>query len=328
MTKSIQVFMKKLIDYAGLFPPAELNMLDAVSEYFEFINGTDSWMMSHFICPATRLTEFESVFLKLTEIKKPWNISIIVGSASTIQEYLKDYRRDVLKINEFREKLKGKVIVDFIETRMPAEVLQNMSQDTINFFLNSIIEIQKEGQLNLNKLFFEPVWDDNWQSNIPKLIEFLSNIQSTGMIENNLVRNIGFKLRCGGVDASAFPTPEKVSKVIFECNRGNLSFKATAGLHHPIRHYNPGVETTMHGFFNVFGALLLAGKHRLNVDQIKLIIADEDSKHFLWDDHFFRWGDWQINIAEMEELRTGKAISYGSCSFDEPREDLKKLQLL
>ena len=66
------------------------------------------------------------------------------------------------------------------------------------------------------------------------------------------------KIRTGGVTPDAFPSAETIAQFIRECRDHRVAFKATAGLHHPLRcvkplTYEPDAPTgTMHGFLNVF----------------------------------------------------------------------------
>ena len=133
-----------------------------------------------------------------------------------------------------------------------------------------------------------------------------------------------FKLRCAGLEASAFPSPEQVAFVIAACRNAGVALKFTAGLHHPIRHFNAEAQTKMHGFINLFVAGALAHARRLTEQQIQPIIEDEDAQHFHFDDSGLRWKDWSTNLEEIGAART-RVLSFGSCSFDEPRDDLRKL---
>ncbi len=58
MNQSFQHFMNGLVDYAGLFPPARLDMSSAVENYALYRSETLAWMLGRFICPAARLAEF------------------------------------------------------------------------------------------------------------------------------------------------------------------------------------------------------------------------------------------------------------------------------
>jgi hypothetical protein len=84
----------------------------------------------------------------------------------------------------------------------------------------------------------------------------------------------------------------------------------------------------MHGFFNVFGGAMLGYAHDFSNEQMQEVIKEEDSDHFSFTDTGFQWRDFEVTTEDIEELREVALISFGSCSFDEPREDLQKLDLL
>jgi hypothetical protein len=141
-------------------------------------------------------------------------------------------------------------------------------------------------------------------------------------------KEIGFKLRCGGVIASAFPTTQQIARAIVLCREYSVPMKMTAGLHHPIRHFDPSVQTKMHGFLNVFGAGVLAYVHKLDLPAVQAILDDENADHFHFTDTAFTWGTWSATPEQITALRRTALLSYGSCSFDDPRHDLQALGLL
>jgi hypothetical protein len=94
-----------------------------------------------------------------------------------------------------------------------------------------------------------------------------------------------------------------------------------------VRLFHDSVETRMHGFLNALGAGVLTAEHDWNENQIAQMLDDEDPASFVFTDDFFAWREWKIPtnvISTRRELVT----SLGSCSFDEPREDLRALKLL
>jgi hypothetical protein len=137
----------------------------------------------------------------------------------------------------------------------------------------------------------------------------------------------GYKLRTGGVTADAFPTSAQIAHALVTAAMRQLAIKFTAGLHHPIRQFRDEVKTKMYGFLNVLGAAVLAAHHQWDTDQAVAVLEDEDPRSFSFADGFFAWRDWKIDTERLQQRR--KFVrSFGSCSFDEPCEDLRALKLL
>ena len=130
------------------------------------------------------------------------------------------------------------------------------------------------------------------------------------------------------MEASAFPGIEQVAFVLARCHHAGVALKMTAGLHHPLRHFNSSANTKMHGFLNVFGAGLLLSAGEISSCELQNILEDETAANFKFEGDYFEWKDWKIGSGQIRKARGKMLISFGSCSFDEPREDLRKLGFL
>jgi hypothetical protein len=143
------------------------------------------------------------------------------------------------------------------------------------------------------------------------------------------VKGIGSfaKLRTGGLTPNSIPSVPLVAEYIAACARLKLPFKATAGLHHPIRSrrrltYEPDApEAIMHGFINLFLAAAFAWQ---GVKSIDPILAEEDPAAFRFDESA-QWRDLSLTAGQIASARAEFAHSFGSCSFDEAVEDLETL---
>ncbi len=122
------------------------------------------------------------------------------------------------------------------------------------------------------------------------------------------------KIRTGGLTEGDIPSTEKLSSYIIACVERRLPFKATAGLHHPIR-------ASMHGFINVFLAAAFAWHGER---QLAAILEESDPAAFRFDDGA-QWRDRSLRANQISEARRNFAHSFGSCSFEEPIQDLLKL---
>jgi hypothetical protein len=162
----------------------------------------------------------------------------------------------------------------------------------------------------------------------PFQIKYRSQVRHIMFTWSHLARTSGqslaFKLRCGGAEPSAYPSVEDVATVLADCADAGVALKFTAGLHHPLRHFNAEAQTKMHGFINMFVAGVLAYVRKLSEQQIQAIIEDEDAADFYFDDNGLRRKEWSATLEQIGAART-RVLSFGSCSFDEPRDDLRKL---
>ena len=129
-------------------------------------------------------------------------------------------------------------------------------------------------------------------------------------------RRIGVKVRCGGLTPEMFPTPSELAETMREAFVSGLPMKATAGLHHPWRHFSDGVWR--HGFLNLLAAaavLLTTGDQSL-------------AERMLTEEEPGALGRQQLRFAGQtftsSDLKSARVFfrSYGSCSFDEPVDDL------
>lgn len=138
------------------------------------------------------------------------------------------------------------------------------------------------------------------------------------------------KIRMGGLKPEAIPAPHLVAAFIIACAERQLSFKATAGLHHPVRaeqaltYEADSPRAMMHGFVNVAMASAFAwrGEH-----DIQPVLEETDPFAFTFSDRA-HWRDRSLTIEEVHRSRKEFMHSIGSCSFEEPLQDLQKLGLL
>jgi hypothetical protein len=138
------------------------------------------------------------------------------------------------------------------------------------------------------------------------------------------------KIRTGGLKPEAIPSTAQVAQFILDCADRKLAFKATAGLHHPIRAeyaltYQPdSPRATMHGFLNVLVASALAWHGERDIEPV---LAETSANAFCFDDQL-RWCDKSLSTEQVREARKSFIHSVGSCSFEEPVQELKGLGLL
>lgn len=305
MKGSLRALMSELIDYAGLYPPASLDLEAAVRQFREYADGPDAWMLGRFIGPVAR---FEALAPLLPQDGAPMRLSAICGQSDTPAEWSAQVCAAMRTAAQFAAD--HPVRIEAFETRMPLG-----PRFAIREAFRAVLAELAAGPLAGAPVFIETARDEQWRDAFSLVI---------GEIADAADPALGFKLRCGGVTPDAFPTGEQVAFAIRACATAAVPIKFTAGLHHPIRHFNDGVGCDMHGFINVFTAALLATARGADRDALTNILETRDAGAFMFTDDGLRFADMTATTAEIESLRK-RVTSFGSCSFDEPRDDLSAL---
>jgi hypothetical protein len=155
---------------------------------------------------------------------------------------------------------------------------------------------------------------------------------SRGITALDLVSRAGMnaKIRMGGIVAGAFPPVLAVIQMLNALARLHLPFKATAGLHHPIRSNQPltydpqSAKATMHGFLNLScaAAVLYFGGQEGDAEKV---LQDEDRTAWKVDEVSLQWRHLKWTQDQLSSLRHEFFMGVGSCSFEEPIHDLEAL---
>jgi hypothetical protein len=304
-TASLRALLAHSIDYAGMFPPCSLALEPALRNQAEYVRSPEAWMLNTFVLS---VSQFDAVAesLSLFGQEHPLRISALGSRAANRDHFIAGLKIAADKIRSFCAQHAGLVSVDQLETAL--------APDPDLALLGKITSILDGFDL---QTFWEAPADLAGQT----IVLLANHNLATGH------RPFGVKLRTGGVTADAFPTSREIARVIVAAAKARLPIKFTAGLHHPIRQFRDEVQTKMHGFLNVLGAAVLTAEYGWNEKQTAEMLEDENATSFLFNDESFVWREWKIATERIKERRKF-VTSFGSCSFDEPREDLRALNLL
>ncbi len=308
---AVDTFVSGLVDYAGLFPPASLDMALAVHNYNVYRSELHARILGRFVVPVARLHEFfdgAASFLPRRRGDEPWHLAGLGGArvADDLQTIAALHALPPRAAGTTRETDAAapatRAVVETLEVK-PATVAEI---DALRAAVPQDIELTVEVPLTPDPA---------------PLLAALARVHATA------------KIRTGGVTAEAIPTVADVARFLTGVAALRIPFKATAGLHHAIRGryrltYAPDSnEATMHGFVNVFAAAALA-RAGGSLDEVTSLLEETDSSVFRFGPAGLRWRDRQLSVAQLSDTREHFARSFGSCSFREPVQDLQAWGLL
>jgi hypothetical protein len=317
MLPSLRALLENIIDYAGMFPPARLPLEDSIRFYARYLDEPESWMLGRFVCPATRLGELSPFVDELFRDGPPLHISALGRGAQDLVSFRDGLRQDVNDITDFRRRHGERATVGVYEVRLPAGV----HAEELTEVLVAVGRLTDVGEPHALMPYYETTNAGDWSVVTSSIAAASKALRQSGPVA-------GFKLRCGGTEPTAIPSAVQVALAITATRAANIPLKFTAGLHHPVRYHDSVLGTMMHGFLNVFVAGILASARGLDGAEVREIIEEEDATSFVFTDDGLRWRSHRASVTEIEVARRSAVVSFGSCSIDEPRDDLRALGLL
>ncbi len=304
-TAGARALLSGLVDYAGLFPPAGLGMKEAVAGYARHRSEPEAWMLGRFVVPAARIDELEEAMGLAGDsaagrreaapgtIERPWSLSALVGPA---------FSTHADTVVAFNARHGARARIDSVELRASTRAELDAALETIPEGLTTFVELPLDDALD----------------------ELLTIVRS---------RRALAKVRTGGVVPEIIPEPESLARFVASCASAGVPFKATAGLHHPVRAKHPltyeegAPRGTMHGFLNVFSAAAFA-RNGMGEDEIEVVLRETDPSVFRLDEDGLTLGDRRASTDDLVRTRQDLATSFGSCSFAEPVADLQSLGVI
>lgn len=294
--------LRGLVDYAGFFPPAGLSVAQAVENYGLYQDSDVYWVLGHLVLPVGKLPELAE--LMTDDLYEPLRVSVVMPGAADTAGFL----AGIEAIRDFNHEYEFNALIDVIECKVdsPAELAA------------------------ANAVFPDPefvcFWELPLNDNVAMMIDALVNLKrETGK------RGHHAKVRTGGIVPGAIPNVESIANFIAICAQQQVGFKATAGLHHPLRSTHPLTYAPdapcdlMHGFLNVFLAATAAYGGTSEVEVLAQILRTEQPQDFQIESHGIRWRDHLWTVDRIAETRYRFALSFGSCSFTEPVLDLQAM---
>jgi hypothetical protein len=245
---SLRTLLTNLIDYAGLYPPAALDLPTVLENYRRYLASSDNWILNRLVLPISKLGYID--------LAGDWRVTLLVDS----------------------EPGPLPKQVETLETKMPRK-------------------------LSLPTYCEAPL---------------------------DQINGAFAKIRTGGLTPDAVPKANEIAEFLSQAAARRIPFKATAGLHHPLRsdhaltYSADSPHAIMHGFINVFiaAAFVWSGYDRATVTAV---LHECDPETFDFSDGQLTWRGRSLSTSQIAGARSEFAHSFGSCSFEEPLADLRAL---
>ncbi len=286
----LRTLLSGVLDYAGLFPPAELPIGEAVDHFAASCEGSKSWMLGRFIVPVARLPQFVAVHAKLSiSAKRTWRLSALLGS---------DPVADMKSVHEFNARQTGAEIVA-VEAKAGSHAEISQLVKLVPGTLDLWVEVPGAPSLLVHELAAPHRG---------------AKIRLGGMTASAFP---------SPMHVASFMRACHDARVAFKATAG---LHHPIGGTYPISRRDPGVTVRMFGFLNVLLAATHIDRGGSVGDAVAILTEKEWNDFRLSGDSIGCRDRW----FSESEIAAGRKFmrSFGSCSFLEPLDGLHQMQWL
>ena len=279
-----------------------MGMDEALAEDRAARGDPHAWMIARFVCPVSRLEELRD---HLGGWEAAPALSVVFDGLQPADEatWSEGLRADAAEAAAARE---AGAPVEALELVLPSP---RPGSAALLAAQTALLQLRVEKYLEL-------VPGENWRDTLPAAVGAAAAVGAR------------VKLRCGGPTAGSFPPPDLVALVIASCRHAGVVFKATAGLHHPVRHTDPQTGFPMHGFLNFLAASAFAAAHGSGRQHARTGAGRGGSGALRVGPDRIEAEGLRASTAQIAAARRHLFAGYGSCSWREPVADLQELGVL
>jgi len=283
-----RALLGRAIDYAGLFPPAALPLPEVLSRYRVYRASGDAWALGRLVVPADRLAE-------LSAVAGGQGAGGHAGDPLPVSALVGTGTADAVDaIERFtREQTAARVETVEVKAGSPGTALAVLAAIPPGWVIYLEIPVGEAGD---------------------------------AVLDVAAARGARAKVRTGGTQADAFPDPDALAHFLAAAEARGVPFKATAGLHHPLRGTFPltygedAPSTTMYGYLNLSLAAVLAWSGRAE-PSIRAALLESDPSALRIENASLSWRGESFPWEMLQTMRSEFFHGFGSCSFREPLDE-------
>lgn len=333
MNGSLRALLSGAIDYAGMFPPASLSLEQSADNYFRYCKTPEAWMLGRLVCPAAQLDGLAAIVESHpppNEVRPEgpgnWSIAAVLPAGATVAEWREKLDASLPAVR--RNPLAAKI--GAIEIRLPDELTLAKTYGELRGAVEPLAAALAAAMLPGVVAFIEPPAAPPVPSAAHARRDNVICWVAKAMAEFSKKRSwpagrLALKLRTGGLSTTPYLSSAELARVVCTFRDQGVAWKATAGLHHPMFHYDAAGGGYAPGFINLLTAAVLTDVHQLPEPELQSLLEDENVASFAWTKEALRWRGRSATIEQIAAARRRAFLSFGSCSFDDPVAGLEAL---
>ncbi|HTV73946.1 MAG TPA: hypothetical protein VME66_09605 [Candidatus Acidoferrales bacterium] len=310
INSALRMFLRELVDFDGLRPPAALSVDEALRVYLRDRSSPEAWMLARVVVPASNLERLvENPLLRDIRLAcdgQPLPVCVLINSPDPRVDYTLVGRyvygeRQPIAVRALDVPIVKAGAAD-AGARVHA-VVQKLAVAELPYTIPVFLEMPHDAQLLVGDL-----------------LDAIARERRAGRTM------LCAAVRCSG-PADVVLDCSDVAFFIATARKYEIPIKAN-GVQAPLRRTNPQTGLPEHGLLNVFGAAVLSFAFDLDVQELTQILLDEKASNFRLDQESFSWKDHRVNQAAIFNARMSLARTCSTMRFREQADALIALEIL
>ena len=326
MDKSLQQLLTSCINYAGLYPPANLNLREALRGYVNFSHSKHAWMLSNFVIPYNQLSLLSTFADRKQQLKGPLSLCITGPESNTLFDFKNAVVNIDKEIQAAHSGYPGEVRTNILELTFPLGSVQKMNPEELIKSLEAVVSATAESRLLPHRVFFG-VPGDNYDAQTTKKIIKVIAVHNKSILKRKIENYLfsGLKIDCGGKNP---PSAKYLADVLLYARDANVAIKFSGTENTPFPSFDYSRQHSVHGFLNLLIASTLAYTQDLNLEETIEVIEDRNPENFGFKEGYLSWRELAAPLMEIKMLRMLSITSFNFTTFAAPVEGLKEYQFL
>jgi hypothetical protein len=283
VSAALRALLEHVVDYAGLYPPASVDVVTAVRNYAAYRGSDDRWMLGRLVVGVAILPELRAVIRSQRPAETPWPVTVVAPDAAAGTAVIRGADDAALRIESIEVKVTTPADIALLAKaadRKRDVYVEVALDDSLETMLDAVAAANLRAKVRTGGVT---------AATVPPTAELVRFLR--GCVD----RDIGFKATAG------------LHHPLHGTYRLTYDANATSG--------------TMFGFLNVFLAATLM-RRTLSDDDARALLEESDGSAFVIEDQTIAWRDHVADVATISATRARFATSFGSCSFREPVDEL------
>jgi hypothetical protein len=329
MINSTEQLLSECFDYAGIFPPAQISLDEALKNYVRLKRSSDKWIFSRFVIPHHLVPKLAHFADRRDGNEGPLSLCIAGPEVKTLHDFkntILNIEKDILSVHS---DFPGEARTNILELMLPQTSVENLNPEEMVKALEAVVSTSANSRLLPHRVYFE-ISRDNFDIDTAKKVIKVIAVHNKSILKRKIDNYLfsGFKINCGDAEKGLVPDARYLAEIMLYARDANVAVKFGGNVRHAYPKYDYELDTQEHGVLNLLLAGILAYTQDLNTEETIQVLEEKNAANFIFKEKYMAWRELAAPITELKMLRMLSINTFNIKRTDDVLQSLKSQSIL